>query len=90
MENFSEELIPYERKEILELNIIITEIKSLIDELKSRLDAAQEKIGPLGDRSVEINQTEEPRGKKKIENTRPCQFIGFTLVYLLGSYEHIT
>lgn len=84
MENFSEELIPYERKEILELNIIITEIKSLIDELKSRLDAAQEKIGPLGDRSVEINQTEEPRGKKKIENTKTMSIYWFHISVLVG------
>lgn len=42
MENFSRNQIPYERKEILELGIIMTKIKILIDQFDTELDTAQE------------------------------------------------
>lgn len=70
MENFSRNQIPYERKEILELGIIMTKIKILIDQFDTELDTAQEKkIGRLEDRSVE-NRLKNQGEKKKTENTK--------------------
>lgn len=55
-------------------------------------NSAQEKIGQVEERSVGniLVRLKDQEGEKKMENKKKLQqFIGFTLVSLLGSHENI-
>lgn len=50
--------------EILQLKSTITKMKNLLERFNSTLELAEERSHELKDRSIEIMQSEELRGKK--------------------------
>ena len=56
--------------EILELKNILTKQKNSIQNFKSRLDHAEERISDLEDRTLEITQSVDLKGKKELKKSK--------------------
>lgn len=71
--NISREIETLQRnqKEMIEMKNIVTKMKNAFSRLISRLDTADERIGELEYRSIEIAQTEIQKGKRMKTTKQP-------------------